>query len=519
MIADISKILNLLKINPQVIKGIKRGIERECLRINVDAELALTQHPKSLGAALTHKWITTDFSESLLEFITPIHEDIDNMFTFLQDLHRYTTRQLTKELFWPFSMPCSIDNTESIILAQYGNSNIGRMKTLYRKGLKHRYNAITQIISGIHYNFSFPNVFWQFYSNIYNTQKSQETISAGYLHLIRNYYRFGWVIPYLFGASPGICPSSINQYNYDLPFEKIGSNLLYLPYATSLRLNDLNYTNKHQNKLNITFNQLNEYITILKKAIKTPCVEYQRIGLKKNGEYLQLNTNVLQIENELYIPIRPKRTTDKYESLSDALMNKGIEYIEIRSLDINPFSPIGVNKDQIRFLDLYLIWCILSESPKINLQELYFIRLNWKKVIIEGRNPQLMLTIGQGRAQQPLNIIIKSIFKNLICIAEVIDNIYKNTYYQQICEKLMLCCEYPQLTLSAQLLNQLIKYGINTLGLNLSNNYFNKLYNESLEMMTQEQLEEENITSWYQQKTLETTNNLDFDSFLKNQFL
>lgn len=157
MIPDVSQALAWLEKHPQALKGIQRGLERETLRVNADGTLATTGHPEALGSALTHKWITTDFAEALLEFITPVDGDIEHMLTFMRDLHRYTARNMGDERMWPLSMPCYIAEGQDIELAQYGTSNTGRFKTLYREGLKNRYGALMQTISGVHYKFLFAN--------------------------------------------------------------------------------------------------------------------------------------------------------------------------------------------------------------------------------------------------------------------------------------------------------------------------------------------------------------------------
>lgn len=516
LIPNVSSALSWLEANPQALKGIRRGVEREGLRINTNGSLAQTPHPASLGSALTHKWITTDFAESLLEFITPIDDDIDHMLTLLRDIHRYVARHLGNESLWPMSMPCFIENEQPIKLAQYGTSNIGRLKTLYRKGLKNRYSAIMQVIAGVHYNFSLPLSFWQAYKGISDEESGKEVISAGYLQLIRNYYRFGWIIPYLFGASPGVCPSFLNGRTTDLPFEYASSGLIYLPYATSLRLSDLGYTNKSQSQLRISLNHLDEYVRSLKQAIKTPYADYQRMGLQRDGRYLQLNTNVLQIENELYTPIRPKRITREDESPSDALMCGGIEYVEIRSLDINPFSPVGVDEEQARFLDLFLIWCTLAEAPDMSTKELLYIRNNWCRVILEGRKPGLMLNI-YGSTEQPLTTIGKFLFNDLRRVAETIDINNGATNYQQVSDKLVEVFDYPELTLSARFLDQLIVHGISGLGLILAENYRQILRDEPLQALSETQLDNEQILSWQRQRALEAADNLSFDEFLESK--
>lgn len=517
MIPNVSNALSWLEGNSQSLKGIRRGVEREGLRVNANGDLMKTPHPTFLGSALTHKWITTDFAETLLELITPVNDNIGHMLTLLRDIHRYVARHLRDERLWPMSMPCFIESTQTIKLAQYGSSNIGRIKTLYRKGLKNRYSVMMQMIAGVHYNFSLPLAFWQAYSGISDAASGKETISAGYMRLIRNYYRFGWIIPYLFGASPGICPSFLNGRTTNLPFERAPSGLIYLPYATSLRLSDLGYTNKSQNQLGITFNHLDEYIHGLKKAIKTPFADYQLMGLKRDGRYLQLNTNVLQIENELYAPIRPKRVTQDAESPSAALMRGGIEYVEVRSLDINPFSPLGIDEEQAHFLDLFLIWCTLTEAPNMSTEELIYSRNNWNRVILEGRKPGLKLSIDCGNTEQPLTILGISLFNDLRRVAETLDSNNSNTYYQQLCDKLVASFTYPELTLSARFLNQLIEHGISSLGLTLANDYRQTLRDETLEILREKHFNDECIYSWQRQRALEEADSLSFDEFLAIQ--
>lgn len=333
---------------PEVFQKFSRGLERESLRYTPEGALTQTPHPKALGAALTHRWITTDFAESLLEFITPVSHEVDTLLAQMSDIHHFAQTKLGDEKLWPLSMPCYVGSEEGIVLAQYGSSNTGKMKTLYREGLKRRYGSLMQIISGVHFNFSFPESFWDALFGEQEESARQTSKSAAYFGVIRNYYRFGWLIPYLFGASPALCSSFLQGRKTDLPFESIGKTL-YLPYATSLRLSDLGYTNSAQSVLQIGFNSIEQYLQGLNEAIRTPSAEFAKLGVKVEGEYRQLNSNVLQIENELYAPIRPKRVTQSGERPSQALARAGVEYIEVRSLDVNPFSPIGINEDQVRF--------------------------------------------------------------------------------------------------------------------------------------------------------------------------
>jgi len=510
LIPDVSQALSWLENHPQALKGIQRGLERETLRVNADGSLATTGHPERLGSALTHQWITTDFAEALLEFITPVDGDIDHMLTVMRDIHRYTARQLGDERLWPLSMPCYIENGQDIELAQYGTSNIGRLKTLYREGLKNRYGALMQTISGVHYNFSLPMAFWQAKCG----EMDKEGISAGYFRLIRNYYRFGWVIPYLFGASPAICPSFLQGKPTSLPFEKTDSGMLYLPYATSLRLSDLGYTNKSQSNLGITFNDLNGYVTALKRAIKTPSEDYARLGLTKDGKHLQINTNILQIENELYAPIRPKRVTKSGETPSDALLRGGIEYIEVRSLDINPFSPIGVDEQQVRFLDLFMVWCVLADAPEMSSDELLCTRTNWNRVILEGRKPGLTLGMGCETAQFPLEKVGKDLFRDLKRVAQTLDSIHSGDAYVKVCDELVASFDDPELTFSARILRSMLDNGIGGTGISLAAQYRDMLREEPLEIISEADFIKEHDASWDRLREIEAADTESFEDLL-----
>ncbi|HEX5793003.1 MAG TPA: glutamate--cysteine ligase, partial [Rheinheimera sp.] len=383
----------------QAIVGIRRGIERETLRVKPDGQLALTPHARALGSALTHPWITTDFSESLLEFITPASDSIDTTLAQLSDIHRFTIKNIADEQFWAGSMPCFITAQTQIPFAQYGESNVGKMKTLYRKGLHNRYGSMMQAISGVHFNFSFPHSFWQQYQQLLGQSgELQSFISEQYLALIRNYKRYVWLIVYLFGASPAMCKSFLEGRQSRYSFESLGKGTLYLPYATSLRMSDLGYTNSAQSSLNITYNNLQEYIAGLHQAISMPSEEYRSIGVKVAGEYQQLNANVLQIENEFYSTIRPKRTTESGERPTCALAKRGVEYIEVRALDVNPFSAVGITAEQMHFLDIFLLYCLLSDSPELSGAAQSVTEQNLKKVVTEGRRRNLdIIQHGQPR--------------------------------------------------------------------------------------------------------------------------
>ena len=337
------------------------GLEKETLRVSHEGSLAQTAHPLALGSALTHPYITTDYSEALLEIVTPPSQDIPSVLKFLSDTQNFIYNQLDDELLWATSMPCVVAGETSIPLAKYGSSNSGLMKTVYRRGLGHRYGRVMQVIAGVHFNFSFARNFWPMFLEINDKDRKstqQELISEKYFSLLRNLQRFGWLIPYLFGASPAVCKSFLQgKESTLLPFN---NTTYYEPYATSLRMGDIGYQNNKESEVGVVadYNSLNSYIKSLQHAVETPCPEYEKIGLEVDSVYQQLNANILQIENEYYSTVRPKQITTKYEMPTEALRTRGVQYLELRSLDVNDSHPLGINEEQLYFLETLMLFCL-----------------------------------------------------------------------------------------------------------------------------------------------------------------
>lgn len=504
MIEDISKKIAWLKKKPMILKNIFRGIERETLRIEKNGKFSSSKHPYLIGSSLTHRWITTDFSENLLEFVTPTSKNINYLLKFLQDVHSFVAYKTQNERMWPFSIPYLYNQSTSIQIAEYGKSQIGKIKQIYRTGLKNRYGDLVNTISGIHYNFSLPKIFWKNWKKYTTNLNHIDYVSCGYLNLIRNYYRFGWIIPYLFGASPAISKYFLKSNKYQ--FQENKEKILYLPWSTSLRLSDMGYTKTSIIDLNILFNDLESYIKNLDKAIHTTSKKFSNIGIKnEKGEFLQLNTNILQMESELYTPIRPKRKTRPGESLLCALKNKGIEYVEIRSLDINPFSPIGINKDQILILDLFLIWCALIDAPKMNKINILLNNKNWEKIIFEGRKPNQKIYINNQYETKSLTKIGEIIFQDLKKIAKIMDFQSKKLEYQKACKKTIVFFKNTELTYSAQLLKIIIQNNIKQTGLNLANKYHNQFIKKFHKNLHKNILECETIRSHKEQMKIENS--------------
>ncbi|HEX7055123.1 MAG TPA: glutamate--cysteine ligase [Burkholderiales bacterium] len=365
-----------MSFDPNALKGMRRGIEKESLRVEPDGTLARTLHPKALGSALTHPHITTDFSESQLELITGVHSSVDGCLEELTHIHQVVYRHIDDEVLWAASMPCDLPSDNLIPIGRYGVSNVGRAKTVYRLGLAHRYGRRMQAISGIHYNFSLPGL-------------SDEQ----YFALIRNFRRRAWLLLYLFGASPAVCSSFVAGRSHELQALAPGTH--YAPYATSLRMGRLGYQSEAQASLCVSYNSLRDYTASLYEALTKPYPAYEAIGLREQtgsgDDYKQLSTTLLQIENEFYSVVRPKRRIRRGERPLHALRSRGVEYVEVRLMDLDPFSPIGITAATCRMLDVFLLHCLAEPSPNDTPREIREWQANQQAVAMRGREPGLAL--------------------------------------------------------------------------------------------------------------------------------
>ena len=355
--------------------SLRRGIEKESLRVRPDGALAQTPHPAGLGSALTHPHVTTDFSESQLELITGVHAGVEACVEELTQIHQVVYRNIDDEVLWCASMPCGLPADDAIPIARFGSSNVGRAKSVYRTGLAHRYGRRMQAISGIHYNFSMPGI-----SN------------DAYFALIRNFRRHSWLLLYLFGASPAVCASFVEGRAHELRELKPGT--LYMPHATSLRMGRLGYQSEAQARLAVSYNSLESYGASLQDALTRPYPPYEAIGIREGDDYRQLATSLLQIENEFYGTIRPKRVLRSGERPLHALRERGVEYVEVRMMDLDPFCPIGIAAGTMRFLDVFLLHCLFCDSPPDAPQELDAMARNILRASARGREPGVRLIRG-----------------------------------------------------------------------------------------------------------------------------
>jgi len=407
-----------------VLGGGLRGIERETLRVDGAGHLAHTPHPAAMGSALTHPQITTDYAETLLEFITPAEPDIAVTLDKLEGIHRYAYTKLGDELLWSQSMPCQLPGEDDIEIAWYGTSNLGTLKHVYRRGLALRYGKAMQCIAGIHYNYSLDDRLWRVLAEneIANGAKRQSAKayqSEAYLATIRNFRRYSWLLMYLFGASPVLSSSFLRGRAHKL--EKLSDDTLYLPYATSLRMSDLGYQNDAQSGLSPHENCLDSYVAALTKAVNQPYEPYAALGTKRDGEWIQLSTNVLQIENEYYSTIRPKRVIQTGERPIQALCARGVQYIEVRCMDVDPFEPVGISLQAGRFLDAFLLFCALEESPAIAPQDSARHTENFARTVKEGRRPGL--TLNNGEAEVTLQSWGADLLERIRPVAELLDTL------------------------------------------------------------------------------------------------
>ncbi|MEN8108512.1 MAG: glutamate--cysteine ligase [Pseudomonadota bacterium] len=439
------------------IQGGSTGLEKESLRVGPDGSIAQTPHPAALGSALTHPWITTDYSEALLEFITPPFAQLPDALAFLRKLQHYVYTRLDNELLWSASMPCVVEGESYIPLAQYGTSNAGLMKTVYRRGLGYRYGRAMQVIAGAHYNYSFPDNFWPVYQDLLADKGPlQDFISGRYFHLIRNLQRYGWLVPYLFGSSPAICKSFLCGMPGKL--EDFNENSYYAPFATSLRMCDIGYQNKHELKdgFKATYDSLDSYIDSLILAIETPCPSHEDIGVKVDGEYRQLNANILQIENEYYSSVRPKQVPEFNEKPTLALQRRGVRYIELRSLDINMFEPLGISETQCYFLETLMAFCLLQDSPLIRDQESEEIDYNLDAVCYRGRKPGLDLQ--RNSEAIGLQAWASELLDAMDGLAGVLDAGQPDTVHTRALQEQKAAVQEPDNTPSARILAGMRKY-------------------------------------------------------------
>lgn len=495
------------------------GLEKESLRVSRDGKISQRPHPVSLGFALTNPYITTDYSEALLELITPPQRGVKAALEFLHNLHRFVYARLDCELLWSASMPCVVTGEDSIPIAGYGSSNLGMMKAVYRRGLGYRYGRMMQVIAGVHFNYSLPDLFWPYYrQRLRRNEPLQDFISAQYFALIRNLQRYGWLIYYLFGASPTICKSFLKGQPGEL--ERFDDGTYFLPYATTLRMADIGYNNNQERETGIRacYDDITSYVKSLTHAIETPCPEYEEIGVKVAGEYRQLNANILQIENEYYSTIRPKQPPIENEKPTHALGQRGVQYVELRSLDVSLFEPLGVGDSQLYFLEAFMIFCLLQQSPLIDDAERRAIDGNERDTAYRGRDPQLkLMRDGQSISLRRWGF---EVLHEMQAVCEVLDECSGDDRYGASLRQQVSRLEDPLLTPSARMLGEMRFHGEGFFetASRFSTAHRRQLCNDVLSERDTHFFEAAVERSIDRQRQIEASDTMSFDQFLEDYF-
>jgi glutamate--cysteine ligase len=438
---------------PQVLIGGLRGLEKESLRVTPAGRVAHSDHPAALGSALSNPNITTDYSEALLELVTPTFKGNAALMHYLEQLHHFVFRNVGEELLWASSMPCEIDGDDDVPIASYGRSHEGRFKQIYRRGLLTRYGGMMQAIAGVHFNYSFPAVFWPVWAEVLQAAHADAAfISDSYFNLVRNFRRHGWLISWLFGASPALCRSFL-QGNRDAALRPWQRATVYGPHATSLRMSDIGYRNRNQAAVSVSANSLREYLRDLMQAVHTPHPPFAALGVNVDGEYRQLNANILQIENEYYSSIRPKRVPRTGELTGQALARAGVEYVEVRSLDLDPFEPTAVSTTQLHFVEALLAMLLIRDSQPISASEQERLDHNHLLVARSGREAGLMLQ-RDGRAVA-IEAWSAELLESMQGVCELLDQGSGNSTYRNALEQQTWKRGQPQLLPAARVLQDL----------------------------------------------------------------
>ena len=493
-----------------------KGVEKESLRVTDNGAIALSDHPVELGSALTHPSITTDYSEALLEFVTAANASPRAVIEELEDIHRFVYSQIGDELLWVTSMPCILATDENIPVARYGYSNVGRMKHVYRIGLGYRYGRAMQAIAGVHFNYSPPPSLWEGLAAAQGRAFSRDVIDACYMGMLRNLKRTIWLIAYLFGSSPAVCKSFVRAGGAGLrAFDRA---TWFYPHGTSLRLSDFGYSNRTGGGLAVSYDSLERYVAGLRHAIDTPHPPYQRIGVKRDDSYFQLNANILQIENEYYSYVRPKRTPIGNEKRTTALAERGVEYVELRSLDLDPWCTTGVSETTMRFLEAYMLQALLESSPLICAAAQEEMDHNLHTVTCKGRDTGVTLKRGGGSVE--LVHWAGQLLDRIEAVSEMLDSGLAARPYTEALRAQRVKVEDPSATPSARVLREMRDRGESFFhfALRKSEELRTAGLAASLDSRRRVHLKALAQRSLHDQRRLEEDDEIDFDEYLRRYF-
>ncbi|MEI6221297.1 MAG: glutamate--cysteine ligase [bacterium] len=503
---------NLTNSGVLLVSG-KHGIEKESLRITNDGLLSRRNHSLGLGSSLMHPHITTDFSEGLLEFVTAPFTDPKKTLEQLHQIHCFVARRLEGDFLWTQSMPGSLE-TNAILLAQYGTSNLGRYKSLYREGLSYRYGKQMQMIAGVHYNFSFGEELLSRLHEFFSQGESYRAfVDTCYFALLRNFFRYQWLLVYLFGASPCL-DSSFFEHSPLEELEHWKQHTRFGRFSTSLRMSQIGYSNHKREGLFFSHNSLQEFIHDLRAATVRNNPDFSRLGVYRNGKRIQINTNILQIENEYYASVRPKQIILGDETMSMAMESRGVGYIEVRLLDIDPFSPVGVDEEQLAFYQLFLLYCLAKESSIMSSDEYQLAERNKGQVALRGRDPELELTVKAG--SKKVHAVGEEVLEEMELLIKLFPNDVQYMY-TELLSKQRLKLQDSTNTPSSVFLKHLFssKKEYSEFGFERARQVTELFKTASLALDTEEYFEALVKKSIQQQESLEKSDKVSFDDYIK----
>ncbi|WP_171302155.1 bifunctional glutamate--cysteine ligase GshA/glutathione synthetase GshB [Enterococcus cecorum] len=343
----------------ELLKG-NFGIEREGLRCDESGNLSMKNHPKVFGDKLSNPYITTDFSESQMELITPTFKSTEETYKFLSALYDIVAMEIEDEYLWPQSMPCIIPEDNKIPIARFSDNKLGKTASEYREKLLQKYGGKKQLLSGIHYNFSFNEKFIKkLYENSDKALDYKHFKNKIYLKVSRNYLRYRWLLIYLLGGTGTVHETYIEDCVRQL--EEVGEGGFSNEGALSYRNSECGYTNEHE--LFPSYNSVEEYVESLNRFIKEGLIEsprelYSQIRLKAKGNY----------------------------SLMDSLIEDGISYLEYRSIDINPFDKAGISLEDLEFINIFNLFLLIENESNYE---------RWQEDALENQN--IIARYGQNK--------------------------------------------------------------------------------------------------------------------------
>ena len=445
----------------ELLKG-NYGVEREGLRVNEKGELSLKPHPKVFGDKVHNSYITTDFSESQIEVITPAFGSIEETYKFTNALYDIVAMEIGDEYIWPQSMPCIIPEEDKIPISKYDDDEEGSEAQVYRENLLKKYGGKKQLISGIHYNFSFKE---EVIEKLYNSNMEDKYFSSHkkdykefkdsiYLRISRNYLRYRWLLIYLLGGTTILHESYVGEC-CKKSLKEVTSGSFTNDGALSYRNGECGYKNKID--LFPNYNSVSEYVESLEKFI---------------------DDKVIDSHKELYSAIRPKAKNQN--DFLNSLKKDGINYLEYRSIDINPFEKGGISLDDLYFLQIFNLFLLITEESDYE---------KWQEEGLENQN--LISKFGQNEIMLKKDGILISKEKFGLEIFEGIKNINRELCLgkEDIIEKMIAKIKDNKLTYAYRIEEKVKKEGYINAHINLAKKYKEDSYKNRFKLEGYEELE------------------------------